>query len=55
MMRIALAPAAAIECDAPRRNVIVVPGVSSRAAARAVGDATSSANQAIDPATVAHR
>ena len=37
--RIALAPAAAIECDAPRRNVTVPPGVSSRAAARVAGDA----------------
>ncbi len=55
MMRMALAPAAAIECDAPRRNTHVVPGVSSRAAARVAGDASSSTSHAIDPATVAQR
>src|SRR5262245_36122998 len=53
--RIALAPAAAIECDAPRRNVTVPPGVSSRAAARVAGDATSKISHATEPATVAQR
>ena len=53
--RMALAPAAAIECDAPRRNVTVLPGVSSRAAARVAGDATSKISHATEPATVAHR
>src|ERR1700704_334953 len=53
--RIALAPAAAIECDAPRRNVTVPPGVSSRAAARVAGEAKSRISHATEPATVAHR
>ncbi len=51
----ALAPAAAIECDAPRRNVAVPPGVSSVAASRAVGETVNMISQAIAPATVAHR
>ena len=34
---------------------MVVPGVSSRAAARVEGDASSRTSHAIDPATVAHR
>ena len=37
--RMALAPAAVIEWAAPRRKVAVPPGVSSRAAVRAVGEA----------------
>ena len=53
--RIALAPAAVIEWAAPRRNVAVPPGVSSRAADRVVGDATIMISQATAPATVAHK
>ena len=53
--RIALAPAAVIEWAAPRRKVAVPPGVSSRAAARAVGEAASMISQATAPATVAHK
>ena len=47
--RIALAPAAVIEWAAPRRKVAVPPGVSRRAAARAVGEATSMISQATAP------
>ena len=53
--RIALAPAAVIECAAPRRNVAMPPGVSRPAAARVVGDAPIMISQASAPPTVAHR
>ncbi|BBC68629.1 hypothetical protein MMRN_55250 [Mycobacterium marinum] len=53
--RIALAPAAVMECAAPRRNVAVLPGVSKRAVARATGEASSRISQETEPATVAHR
>ena len=48
----ALAPAAAMECDAPARKVRTLPGVASTAAARLAGDARSSSNHATEPATV---
>ncbi len=53
--RIALAPAAVIECAAPRKNIATLPGVMRCAAARAAGDATSMISQATAPATVAHK
>ncbi|CAG6933724.1 hypothetical protein PICSAR240_04136 [Mycobacterium avium subsp. paratuberculosis] len=53
--RMALAPAAVIECAAPRRNVAVPPGVSSRAVARVAGEAASRISHATAPATVAHK
>ena len=53
--RTALAPAAAIEWAAPRRNVAVPPGVRTRAATRADGDTANSSSHPTAPATVAHR
>ena len=53
--RIALALAAVIEWAAPRRNVAVPPGISSQAAARAVGEAISMSSHATAPAAVAHK
>ena len=53
--RIALAPDAAIECDAPRRNVAMLPGVRNRAALRAPADTVSISTHATAPPTVAHR
>ena len=53
--RIALAPDAAMEWEAPRRNVAMLPGVRSRAALRAAGDTVSISTQATAPPTVAHR
>ena len=44
-----------MEWAAPRRKVAVLPGVSSRAAARAVGEAARMISQAVAPATVAHK
>ncbi len=44
-----------IEWAAPRKNVAVPPGVSNRAAALVVGEATIMISQATAPATVAHR
>ena len=52
--RIALAPAAAMECAAPR-NSGTVPGVRNRATDRAVTEPASTRSHATAPPTVAHK